>query len=40
LPHQQSKFTRSRNTFYLIRVPKLRRTKAISIPKKEVFALA
>ncbi|MFT4751702.1 MAG: hypothetical protein ACI819_002156, partial [Neolewinella sp.] len=22
LPHQQSKFTRSRNTFYLIRVPK------------------
>ncbi|MGK0334503.1 MAG: hypothetical protein ACI974_001325, partial [Paraglaciecola sp.] len=21
LPHQQSKFTRSRNTFYLIRVP-------------------
>jgi hypothetical protein len=23
LPHQQSKFTRSRNTFYLIRVPKL-----------------
>jgi hypothetical protein len=22
LPHQQSKFTRSRNTFYSIRVPK------------------
>ncbi|MFT4752004.1 MAG: hypothetical protein ACJA0J_002449 [Bdellovibrionota bacterium] len=22
MPHQQSKFTRSRNTFYLIRVPK------------------
>ncbi|MFT6721271.1 MAG: hypothetical protein ACJA0J_002074, partial [Bdellovibrionota bacterium] len=33
LPHQQSKFTRSRNTFYLIRVPKA--AKMICKPGKK-----
>jgi hypothetical protein len=31
LPHQQSKFTRSRNTFYSIRVPKTPASSIISV---------